>query len=253
MKRIIKYILRIFGWLLLVFVLIAGLAFSSRETAEIKCSEIVIKYAGNSSIQLSRKELTKMVRSTDRNMIGKKLYKIDTEKIEAEVLKNKAVLTADAYKVVVGDSSGLKGVVALKVRHRMPVVRVISSQGNFYMDKSGNKIPVSVNYASDVPLITGNVSPDMAKTELLPFVEFIQHNKFWRAQIKQIHVTGQNELVLTTLVGNQLVEFGTTRNMEQKFRNLRAFYDQVLANNNWNKYDRINLKFDNQVIAKKNK
>ena len=119
------------------------------------------------------------------------------------------------------------------------------------MDKTGSRIPVSVNYAADVPVATGNISTEMAKTELLPFVEFIQRNKFWKAQIKQIQVTSTGELILTTLVGDQLIEFGTTENMEKKFRNLRAFYEQVLKDNNWEKYTRIILKFDNQVIAKK--
>lgn len=251
MKRVIKKIVRVAGWLLLVLILVAGLAFSSHQTAEITCSEVIIKYSGHSEIRLGRNDLARMVKSTDRRMIGKKLYEIDTEKIEAEVLKNKTILKADAYKVVKYDSTGLKGAVVLKVRHRTPVMRIISSQGNFFVDKAGNKIPVSVNYAADVPVVTGNVTTEMAKNELVPFIGFIQQNRFWRAQIKQIHVTGKGELVLSTLVGKQLIEFGTTRNMEQKFRNLRAFYDQVLARNNWNRYSRINLKFDNQIIAKK--
>jgi cell division protein FtsQ len=58
---------------------------------------------------------------------------------------------------------------------------------------------------------------------------------------------------MTTLVGGQVIEFGSTENMEEKFRNLRAFYDQVMTPHNWNKYNRIILKFNNQVIAKKNR
>ncbi len=32
---------------------------------------------------------------------------------------------------------------------------------------------------------------------------------------------------------------------------MKAFYTQVLANNNWHKYEKVSLKFKNQVIAKK--
>ena len=102
-----------------------------------------------------------------------------------------------------------------------------------------------------LPVATGNISAETTRTDLLPLVEFIQNDKFWKAQIKQIYVNGDGELILTTLVGNQLIEFGTTENMEKKFRNLRAFYEQVLKDNNWKKYNRIILKFDNQIIAKK--
>lgn len=253
MKRIVKKILQVTGWVVLGTFLVISLAFSSREVNDIECREITVKYAGTSPIRLGSRELIRMVRSTDPHIIGKSLSDIDTEAIEAEVGKHKTVLKADAYKTVVRDSTGLKGVVTLKVRHRIPEIRILSSQGNYYMDKSGNKIPASVGYAADVPVATGNISQEYAREELLPLVEFIQDDKFWRAQIRQIHVNGGGDILFTTLVGDQLIEFGPAENMEEKFRNLRAFYDQVLTNNNWNRYDRIIVKFKNQVIAKKNK
>jgi cell division protein FtsQ len=251
MERMIKKVLFIAGLLFLVSIVVITLAFSSKETNGLKCSQIVVKYAGTRVIRLSENELIRMVRSGNQKIIGNRLDDIDTEAIEKLMSKNGAILKADAYKTIIRDSTGLKGAITIKVRHRTPVLRIFSSQGSFYIDNQGSKIPVSVNYAADVPVATGNISLEMAKNELLPFTEFIKHNKFWRAQIKQIHVNSAGELMLTTLVGNQLIEFGTTENMEKKFRNLRAFYDQILKDNNWKKYDRIILKFDNQVVAKK--
>jgi cell division protein FtsQ len=253
MRRVVKNILRIAGWLLLIFVLVAGLAFSSRETAGISCSEIIVRYTGKSPVRLNRKDLIRMVQSADHLIKGKKLVNIDTEKIESVVAKNKAILKADAYKVTVRDSTGLRGALVLKVKHRTPVIRIISPNGSYFVDREGIRIPTSSEYTADVPVVTGNIGTEMARDELLPFVGYIQKERFWRTQIKQIQVTGEGELVLSTLVGNHLIEFGTTKNMEQKFRNLRAFYEQVLAEGNWNKYSRIILKFDNQVIAKKRK
>mgnify|MGYP000956836569 FL=1 len=40
-------------------------------------------------------------------------------------------------------------------------------------------------------------------------------------------------------------------NYKKKFRNLRAFYLQGLNNVGWNKYEKISLRFDNQVICTK--
>jgi len=251
MNRMIRKILTAAGWFLLIAVLVVTLAFSSRETSGIKCSQIVVKYAGRNHIRLTEKELVRLVQSGDQQIIGNKLESIDTEAIEKIVSKSGAILKAEAYKTIVRDSSGLKGAITLKVKHRTPVLRVFSPQGSFYLDKTGNRIPVSASYAADVPVATGNVTTETAGNELLPFVDYIQRDKFWKAQIKQIHVNAAGELVLTTLVGNQLIEFGTVENMEKKFRNLRAFYDQVLQDNNWKKYNRIILKFENQIIAKK--
>lgn len=110
-----------------------------------------------------------------------------------------------------------------------------------------------MGYTADVQVATGNIRDEAAKEELIPLAAFIQKDRFWRAQIRQIHVNGTGNILFTTLVGDHLIEFGSPENMEEKFRNLRAFYDQVLAENNWNKYDRISVKYKNQVIAKKNK
>jgi cell division protein FtsQ len=252
MNRTVRKVGFIAGWLTIVILAVAIFAFSSKRFDGIKCSQIVVKYAGSQMIRLSEQELIRMVRSGNQQILGNKMENIDTEAIERIVSKNGAILKADAYKTIVRDSTGYKGAITLKVRHRTPYVRIFSSGGSYYMDKTGNRIPISVQYAADVPVATGNISIEMAKKELLPFVEFIQKSRFWKAQIKQIQVTSAGELILTTLVGNQLIEFGTTENMEKKFRNLRAFYEQVLKDNNWNKYTRIILKFDNQVIAKKN-
>ena len=252
MKRIVKRILILTGCLLLGIILIVTLVFASHSTADVKCREITVKYLGKRNIQLTSNELIRMVRACDPKIIGKKLNEIDTEAIESRLVKNPSILRAAVYKKVVRDSSGYKGIIGLNIRHRIPKLRIVSPQGNFYVDGTGNKFPVSLNYAANVPVITGNVSLELVRTDLLPFIEFIQKNRFWKAQIKQIHVNSGGELLLTTLVGNHLIEFGTTDKLEEKFRNLRAFYDQVLTKNKWNKYKRIILKFDNQVIAKKN-
>jgi cell division protein FtsQ len=251
MNRKVRKIGFIAGWLIMVFLAVIIFAFSSKRFDDLKCSQIVVKYAGRQMIRLSEKELIRLARSGNQSILGSKMENIDTEAIEKILSKNGAILKADVYKTIVRDSTGYKGAITIKVRHRTPYIRVFSSNGSYYMDKTGSRIPVSVNYAADVPVATGNISTEMAQKELLPFVEYIQKNKFWKAQIKQIQVNSAGELVLTTLVGNQLIEFGTTENMEKKFRNLRAFYEQVFRDDNWNKYTRIILKFDNQVIAKK--
>lgn len=253
MKRMVRKIMRIAGWLVLAALLVVPLAFSTLEMTGIECAGIAVRYAGNSDIRLDTRSLVRIAHGANQNIIGKKLDEIDTEAIEAELAKHRAILKADAYKTVVRDSTGWKGMVTLKVKHRVPVLRVISTNGNYYMDARGNRIPPSVNYAADVPVATGNISEETARNELLPLVAFINKHKFWKAQVRQIHVNGHGEILFSTLVGDQLIEFGNSENMEEKFRNLRAFYDQVLSDNNWHKYKRISVKYRNQVIAKKNR
>jgi cell division protein FtsQ len=52
-------------------------------------------------------------------------------------------------------------------------------------------------------------------------------------------------------VGDHVVEMGTLEDFPVKLRNVKAFYEQVMASNQWDKYEQISVKYKNQVIAKK--
>lgn len=80
---------------------------------------------------------------------------------------------------------------------------------------------------------------------------YVEDDDFWKAQIQQIHVKSDGDVILIPLVGDQLIELGSFDNYEKKLRNTRAFYEQVLSKNNWDKYKTVNVKYDNQVIAKR--
>ena len=58
-------------------------------------------------------------------------------------------------------------------------------------------------------------------------------------------------MIMSMLVGGQVVEMGDLDNYETKLRNLKAFYRQVLAEDNWDRYSKISVKYNNQVVAKR--
>ena len=246
-----RKLLNISGFLVLVAFIIVTLAFTSGETKDVVCSEVEIKYVDNELIKLNKNEITRLVMSADKNLIGKNLQKINADFIEKEVEKNQAVLKAEVYKVMAKDSLTYTGILGVKVKHREPAVRIMSLSGNYYLDKDGIRIPVSSNYTADVLVATGYFSEDFAREQLLPFVLYLKHDAFWNAQTEQVHVDEDGNVLLTPLVGNHLVELGNFENFPEKLRNMKAFYKQVLTNNNWNKYEKVSLKYKNQIIAKR--
>ena len=100
-------------------------------------------------------------------------------------------------------------------------------------------------------VVTGSLSEKYAADKMLPFVQYIKKNDFWNAQIKQIHVEKDGDVLLSPLVGDQIIELGSLDDYAGKLRRMKAFYEQVLVKNNWDKYKVISLKYSNQVIAKK--
>ena len=247
----LRKLLKLAGYLGLMMFFIITLAFTSHESKNVPCRSIEIEFDNNELIRLSKAEISRMIKSADKDIIGKKLEDINAEIIEKAVEKNPAVLKAEVFKVVAKDTTSYKGIVTVRVKHRRPVVRVMSEEGSYYLDKFGDKIPISTNYTANVLVATGYFLEKYAKEQLLPFVLFIENDEFWNAQIEQVHVEKNGDVILTPLVGDQIIELGKFDNYLEKLRNMRAFYNQVLANNNWDKYDKISLKYKNQVVAKK--
>lgn len=82
-------------------------------------------------------------------------------------------------------------------------------------------------------------------------VDFVNKDDFWRAQIEQVFVQANGELLIVPQVGDYLIEFGTPDDYELKFRNLRAVYQQGFKNIGWNRYKTISVKYRNQVVCTK--
>jgi cell division protein FtsQ len=247
----LRKLLKLVGLLLLMAFLIVTLAFTSNESKHVDCGNIEVKFDENDLIKLDEIEITRLAKLADEQLIGKNLGTINAELIEKEVEKNQAILNAEVYKVVVKDSTSYTGILGIKVKHREPAVRIISSSANFYLDKTGAKIPTSANYAANVLVATGYFSEKFAKEQLLPFVLYLNDDEFWKAQAEQIHVEQGGKIVLIPQIGDHLIELGQLDDFQLKLRNMKEFYHQVMANDNWNKYEKINVEYNNQVIAKK--
>lgn len=248
MRKVVK----IGGVVIFAVFVVVTLAFTSVKYNNVACSNIEVNYYPDDVIKIDKDILTNLVRSVDKNIIGKKFSKINAVKIEKAVESHDAVLSAEVYKVVThSDSSLFTGVLSVKVKHRTPVVRVISGNKSYFLDEFGGVIPVSSKYPANVLVANGKISEKYAKEKLLPFVLFLKNDEFWAAQIEQIYVKKNGEILLTPLIGDHLVELGLLNNYREKLRNMKAFYEKVLANGNWNKYKTISIKYKNQVIAKR--
>ncbi len=247
----LRKLLIIAGYLILAAFMVVTLAFSANEGRNIPCRSITIEFREDEPIKISKQEIARLVNAADDQLVGKNLSLINAETIEKEVEKHQAVLNAEVYKVIAKDSLSYSGILGVKVKHREPVLRVLSSSGRYYLDENGEHIPVSDHYTARVLTVTGYFNETFAREQVLPFVLFVDQSPFWKAQIEQIHVEKDGDVLLTPLVGDHLIELGPFEGFPQKLRNMKAFYQQVMVNNNWEKYKQVSVKYKNQVIAKK--
>ncbi len=247
-----KKLSKIAGVLALIAFLVITLAFTSIKYHDATCSSIEIEYAPDDIIALDKAVIRKIITDADKDIFGKKFDSINTAALEQELEKHAAVFKAEVFEMVAKDSTTYKGVLTVRVKHREPFLRVIKRTDSYYLDEFGFKFPVSGNYPAHVLVATGNIDEQFAKEELLPCVRFIENDEFWRAQIEQVYVESEDNVILTPLFGDQLIEMGSLENYQEKLRNLKTFYKKVLAKNNWNKYKSISLKYKDQIVAKRN-
>ena len=50
-------------------------------------------------------------------------------------------------------------------------------------------------------------------------------------------------------VGKQKIEFGNPENVENKFFRLSVLVKKVLPSVGWNKYERVSLKYKDQIVC----
>lgn len=151
-------------------------------------------------------------------------------------------------------------VLQVRIEERQPVARVFTLEGSsFYLDSTALRLPLSEKLSARVPVFTGFPSdrdhlakPDSALLqEIVSLGKYILADSFWMAQIGQVAITNVSEFEMIPVIGDQLIELGSTENLDNKFRKLYTFYRKAWLSNGINTYKKLDLRYDNQVVAVK--
>lgn len=241
-----KKVLIITGLCILGGYLIFAAFFFEEKPKEKVCGhfEIVINNENDEKF-ISSSDIEKYVNSKGLNPYGKQLKEVDTYAIQQAILENKLLSSANVF---VTSDGGIRAV----IEERTPVLRVITNNGDsYYVDKNGETMPLSINNTAYLPLATGHIKEDFATSDLYKFALYLYDNAFWNAQIEQIVVDSEDDVSLITRVGDQKILLGDMENYEGKLARLKEFYSKALPSTGWNRYSKLNLKYDNQVVGTK--
>lgn len=169
---------------------------------------------------------------------------IDTEEMEQMFLSNSLIADAQCYKTIGGK-------IKIKLKSRVPILRVKNNIGqDYYLDSHG-EILNSASIVVNLPVATGNISKEYAQKELMYLIDIINRSDFWKAQIEQIWVSSEREITLVPRVGGHLLLIGDAVNVENKLDRLFKFYEKGLDVIGWNKYSSISVAYNNQVVCKR--
>jgi len=244
-------------WVVLVGGLIVSLAFVSKQESEITCSKISVSITPkNELLFVDRETILKTFRSDgdEKQILGKKITSLNIPNLEKKLLNNKLVFKAEVF-------TDMNGEVYVNIKQREPILRIIKPDGTgFYVDRNGLKMPLSETFTARVLVATGNIFESYSKhdsiqsfvcNELYKIATHVDKDAFWKAQIEQIFVTAESDIVLIPKVGDHQIIFGDVQNMEEKFNKLMLFYKEGLSKVGWNKYKTINLSYKDQIVCVK--
>ncbi|MEB2784645.1 cell division protein FtsQ/DivIB [Algoriphagus persicinus] len=153
---------------------------------------------------------------------------------------------------------GQKGILNLKISQHQPIARIaqpLAADG--YITTEGKVIPTSTSYTSRVLILEGDyaemlmdkgdITADMP--ELMDLIRFITEDEFWNAQITEVEVNTKDNIRLFQQVGRQVIEFGDAHDIANKFGRIAVFYKEILPRKGWNAYDRVSVKFKDQIVC----
>ena len=236
------------GLLLLSLIAFTGIKNNSRKINEVKV-EVLDQDGIFFTDQLEVVDL--MTDKSADYVIGVEMGDIEPKILEERVEANPFVKEAQVYR-------DLKGNLQVKVEQSKPIARLfIDGKKDRYIDTDGRVLPVNAKHTARVPLMEtefkfgweSNLSESKYGKQVFELLMFIEQHEFWRAQIAHIVLKKDGEIEMHPQVTKQVIEFGKPVDLDSKFSKLMTFYKEILPKKGWNAYERVNLKFENQIIC----
>ena len=238
-KRILKYLM----FLLLLVSIGLLYSFSNVRNKRMNINEIHIRFQSKEHPFLSNNMVNKLLIQNDSSVQNQAKSVIDLHRLEEQVLKNPYIEKASLY-------IGIDGTLNAFIKQKTPIARVITSDKTYYLDSKGVRIPLSERYSARVPLITGiERGKDLRKVIML--LQKMTTDDFLKKEIVGIHFSNSNDCLFTVRSGDYKIAFGALKEMDQKFRKLKAFYNKTFSDSTIQQYKTINIKYHNQVVGEK--
>jgi len=241
-----------------------SLGFVSDSRHEQVCTSLNISVVDSAKSRfVTADDILQMVENRTQKIVGILFDSINISKIEQQLCEFAPIRSVDIYKTI-------DGALHIDVTQRTPVIRIINRYGeSFYLDEQGELLQHSNRYCAHVLVANGyiNLRPDQKNynvftsevvserrniiRELFDMANYINGDRFWKAQIQQIYVNEDGEFELIPLVGDHVIVFGAFDKLDAKFSKRQTFYRNGLNVMGWNTYSVINLKWEGQVVGTK--
>ena len=202
----------------------------------------MVSFIGEDNLFITHETVNKLliVNIEDLTKVPKEI--LDLNGLEIVLNSNPMIKTAQVYLTVNGE-------VRADVEQCKPIARV-STNASYYIDDEGKFMPLSTNFSTRVPLVTGYIEKNNLNN-VFKIADKIYNDQFLRKHIVEIHQNQDKTITLKTRVLDFEIVLGNLKMLDKKINNLKAFYQKAKKDKSLNKYNIVNLQFENQVVCTK--
>ncbi len=214
--------------------------------------QILIENSAGNHV-LEEEDVFRLMQLDRENLMGASLKTMNIRQLELRIKGNRWVEDADVY-------SDLKGNLFVEVTLRRAIARFVQPDGSgAFIAADGTVMPVPQRYAVRSLLLTGpgilplmkmeNLYQNEYGNKLMALLHTLYTDEFWQAQIAQLEILSSGKIYMQPQVGGQIIEFGKPEQIEERLNKLRIFFTRILPTRGWNRYHRVNVEFENQIVA----
>ena len=217
-------------------------AFASSRNNLRKVSIPKVKFIGENNLFITSETVSKLLTQNYPELKNVPKETLDLNALENALKSNPMIKSAEVYVAI-------NGTLNAKIEQKTPIARV-SSNASYYIDNQGFYMPLSTNYSARVPLVTGYIEKNKL-TNVYSVANKVNNDEFLKKNVFEIHQTINNTIYLKLRQCKFIVQLGNIKFLDKKMNNLKAFYQKSQKEKTLNKYKKVNLKFNNQVVCTK--
>ena len=258
LRRVQNIPWRIVGYTCLALIGLTGIGMLmglvQKKDASQVCTAMKVIVEGQETF-IDQHDISELVKSKFGDIVGKPIVGIPVQRMEESLAELPYVAAAEVH-------ADMDGVLNISVQQREVILRVINKSGQeYYIDTKGAKVPVTLKYVPHVLVANGNISEgykqalDTIQTQvvkdLVKIVNHVKDDELWSSQIVQLYVNDNLDIEIIPRVGTQQLVLGDANGLKGKLERLVIFYKNILPKVGADAYERVNVKYDDQIIGER--
>lgn len=218
-------------------------SFTSNRNKKRKVEQTQIVFVQENAPFVKQETVDKLLIENSEGTLGIEKDKLDLNKLEKVLDSHQMIEKSEVFVTI-------DGVLKAVVKQKTPIVRVFDGNSSFYIDYEGNRMPLSPNFTSRIPLVFGTINTKN-KEALAELFRKVYDDDFLKKNIIAIQILPSGSLKLRNRNYEFEIDFGGVFSINQKLNNYKAFYQKAILDNSLNQYKTIDLRFTDQVICTK--